>query len=88
MKKVDVLFKETEVVIGDQQDHRISLQNRISGTLETLETGKLLSCLTIGTAAGKIRATISTDAVLDLKLTPGDQLMAMVKLNEVLLSPL
>jgi molybdopterin-binding protein len=87
-KLVDVLFKETEVVIGDQSDHKVSLQNRMLGTLKTLEQGNLLSCLTIQSAAGQIRSTISTAAVLTLKLKPGMQIMAMVKLNEVMLSPL
>jgi len=87
-KKVDVLFKETEVVIGDHTDHKISVQNRMLGALETMEKGNLLSCLTIRTKAGTIRSTISTAAVLALKLKPGMNIMAMVKLNEVMLSPL
>ena len=87
-RKVAVLFKETEVVIGDHSDHKVSLQNRMPGTLETLEQGQLLSCLTIKTAAGTIRSTISTAAVLSLKLKPGMQIRAMVKLNEVMLLPL
>lgn len=87
-KKVAVLFKETEVVIGDHSDHKVSLQNRMVGTLETLEKGQLLSCLMIQTDAGQIGSTISTAAVLSLKLKPGMKIMAMVKLNEVMLSPL
>ncbi len=87
-KKVAILFKETEVVIGNHSDHKVSLQNRILGSLESLEQGQLLSCLTIRTAAGNVRSTISTAAVLALKLKPGMQIMAMVKLNEVMLSPL
>ncbi len=87
-KKVAILFKETEVVIGDHSDHKVSLQNRMLGTLESLEQGQLLSCLTIRTAAGNVRSTISTAAVLALKLKPGMQIMAMVKLNEIMLSPL
>jgi molybdopterin-binding protein len=87
-KKVAILFKETEVVIGDHSDHKVSLQNRMPGTIESLEQGELLSCLTLQTAAGIIRSTISTAAVLSLKLKPGMQIMAMVKLNEVMLSPL
>lgn len=87
-KKVALLFKETEVVIGNYSDHKVSLQNRMLGTLESLERGQLLSCLTVRTAAGNIRSTISTAAVLALNLKPGMQIMAMVKLNEVMLSPL
>ncbi|NNJ90013.1 MAG: TOBE domain-containing protein [Eudoraea sp.] len=86
--KVAILFKETEVVIGDHNDHKISLQNRMLGILKTIEQGHLLSSLTVETAVGNIRSTISTAAVLALKLEPGSKIMAMVKLNEVMLSPL
>jgi molybdopterin-binding protein len=86
--KVAVLFKETEVVIGDQSDHKVSLQNRMPGTLELLEQGQLLSCLSVRTPAGTVRSTISTAAVAALKLKPGMQITAMVKLNEVMLLPL
>ncbi len=87
-KEIAVLFKETEVVIGDHSDHKVSIQNRMLGTLESIEQGQLLSSLTIRSAAGNIRSTISTAAVLALKLKPGMPIMAMVKLNEVMLSPL
>ncbi|WP_297761387.1 TOBE domain-containing protein [uncultured Muriicola sp.] len=87
-KNVAILFKETEVVIGNHSDHKVSLQNKMLGPLKSLEQGQLLSCLTIQTEAGQIRSTISTAAVLALKLKPGMRIMAMVKLNEVMLSPL
>jgi molybdopterin-binding protein len=88
MKKVDILFKETEVVIGNVIDPQISIQNMVAGTLESIEQGNLLSCVGIQTPVGKIRATISTAAVLTLKLEIGAKVFAMVKLNEVMLSPL
>ncbi|MGB5648352.1 MAG: TOBE domain-containing protein [Muriicola sp.] len=87
-RKVALLFKETEVVIGNLIEPHISIQNKIEGTVESIEQGKLLSCLSIRTAVGEIRSTISKAAVLSLKLEIGTKVLAMVKLNEVMLSPL
>ncbi|MGB5377000.1 TOBE domain-containing protein [Muriicola sp.] len=86
--KVALLFKETEVVIGNLIEPHISIQNKIEGRVESIEQGKLLSCLSIQTAVGEIRSTISKAAVLSLKLEIGTKVFAMVKLNEVMLSPL
>ena len=87
-RKVALLFKETEVVIGNLIEPNISIQNKIEGTVESIEQGELLSCLSMQTKIGEIRSTISTAAVLSLKLEIGAKVFAMVKLNEVMLSPL
>jgi molybdopterin-binding protein len=84
---VHVLFKETEVVIGSTKNHEISLQNRIPGTINHIEQGLLLSKLEIQTKVGIIRSIISTAAVLQLGLKKGKEVIAMIKLNELMLSP-
>ena len=84
---VHVLFKETEVVLGSTKNHEISLQNRIPGTINHIEQGLLLSKLEIQTKVGIIRSIISTAAVLQLGLKKGKEVIAMIKLNELMLSP-
>lgn len=83
---INVLFKETEVVIGKDTDHAISLQNRIPCTIENIEKGKLLSKLTLKCHDEKILSVISTHAVEQLSLKNGDRVVAMVKTNEIMLS--
>lgn len=83
---VQVIFKETEVIIGKGNNHQISLQNKIKGTIETIESGELLCKVSLETEVGKIVSVITTNAVNQLQLKTGDEVTAMVKTNEVMLS--
>jgi len=84
---VAVLFKETEVVLGTDTDHEISLQNSISGSVNKVDQGQLLSTLEINTNMGIIRSTISTGSLLKLGFKKGSAVRAMIKLNEIMLAP-
>ena len=84
---VELLFKETEVVIAKPGPLDISLQNRIPATIFSLAKGELLSSLVLSSELGKLESIISTAAVMQLKLEPGSAVQAMVKLNEMMLSP-
>ena len=84
---VNVLFKETEVVIGKGATDHISLQNKIRGELMDLENGVLLSKLFIKADVGTITAMITTKAVKQLNLINGETVTAMIKTNEIMLSP-
>jgi molybdopterin-binding protein len=83
---VSVIFKETEVIIGKGNNHHISLQNKIMGTIESIESGDLLSKVILTTEVGKIVSVITTNAVSQLQLEIGAEVTAMVKTNEVMLS--
>ena len=84
---VQVLFKETEVLIGkDLKPGSISLQNKITCTIRKIEAGKLLSKLGLESALGGLVSIITTHAVEQLKLQPGDVVTAMVKTNEIMLA--
>ncbi|HEY8661558.1 MAG TPA: TOBE domain-containing protein [Hanamia sp.] len=84
--KINVIFKETEVVIGKGLEHFVSLQNRLTGNIIEIENGALLSKLTIDTPVGNIVAIITLDAVVQLKLQVGEIITAMIKTNEIMLS--
>lgn len=83
---VKVLFKETEVVIGKDIKHLISLQNQIRGKIKRVERGQLLSNIIINTPAGDISSIITTNAVDQLSLKEELTVCAMVKTNEIMLS--
>ena len=84
--EITLMFKETEVVIGTLEDHKISLQNRIAGRIIKIHSGRLLSRLDLETPVGQIGSIISTSAVNDLGLKVNTPVCAMVKLNEMMLS--
>jgi len=55
---INVLCKETEVVIGKGDLSGISLQNRIEGTIDRIELGKLISQIHMSTKVGQITSII------------------------------
>lgn len=83
---VDVLFKETEVIIGIGDNMQISLRNKMISTIISIEKGKLLAKLVLQTNSGEVISIITSNAVDNLNLKEGLQVMAMVKTNEILLS--
>jgi len=83
---VKVLFKETEVIVGKDMKHFISLQNRIRGVIMRIERGVLLCNIHIQTPAGDISSIITTNAVDELQLKEELSVWAMVKTNEIMLS--
>jgi molybdopterin-binding protein len=82
---IRVVFKETEVIIGKGKRHDISLQNKLEGTVAALESGVLLSRVTVETAVGAIVSVITSRAVQQLGLEVGSGVTAMIKTNEVML---
>jgi len=83
---ITVMFKETEVVIGKGELSHISLQNRINGTITTIEHGQLISQIHLNTSCGDITSIISSQAVKTLSLQKGDRVTALIKLNEIMLT--
>lgn len=83
---VQVLFKETEVVIGIGNFNNISLQNKFHGTITQLDKGEVLSTLAVSTTVGTIHSMITTNSVNQLNLSIATQVMVMVKSNEIMLS--
>ncbi|ELR73437.1 tobe domain protein [Fulvivirga imtechensis AK7] len=85
-RPVKLLFKETEVIIGVGNLSNISLQNRIAGTVSSIEKGSLISRLVINTRLGEIVSVITTRAVEQLNIDINAEVKAMIKTNEMMLS--
>ena len=83
---VNVLFKETEVIIGIGDNMQISLRNKMDSTISSIEKGKLLAKLVLRTSAGEVISIITSNAAENLNLKEGTKVMAMVKTNEILLA--
>ena len=84
--EISVVFKETEVVIGKEAP-KVSLQNRIEGTIISIQIESVLSKLSLNTAIGRLEAIITSNAVKQLQLEKGSLVNAMIKTNEVMLAP-
>lgn len=85
-ESIKVIFKETEVIIGKGINHQISLRNKLIGKIKKIELGDLLSKIIIETPAGDITSIITSNAVRNLEFNLGDEVTAMIKTNEMMLS--
>jgi len=85
-KTVDVLFKETELIISKNKTDLISLQNQFECTITTLNIGKLLSQISLDFMGLNLCSIITSHSVNKLNLVAGDKVTAMVKTNEIMVS--
>jgi molybdate transport system regulatory protein len=83
---VKMLFKENEVVIAKAFAGQISMQNRFNCTIRSIEKGRLLSKLILNYQQHTITSLITTNAIQQLNCVVGDEVIAMVKTNEISLS--
>jgi molybdate transport system regulatory protein len=84
---VRLLFKETEVIIAKQYPLLISVRNQVQCRVEKITTGKLLCEVTLGWPGPPIRSIITRAACEELDLKENDAVIALIKTNEVSLSP-
>jgi len=83
---IQVIFKETEVIIGIGSVEGISLRNKLFGEVISIASDNLLSKLVINTNVGEITSIITSNSVKRLKIEIGTKLTAMIKTNELMLS--
>ena len=85
-RTVNILFKETEVVIATGDVATISLQNRLKGKVTAIDRGRLISRVVMDTEIGTVVSVVTTAAVDQLVLQPGNLVTALIKTNEIILS--
>ena len=81
-----VMFKETEVSISKPVKTSSSLQNKLPCTVTNVNKGKLLATVELQHPIGKVVSVITARAVKQLDIKVGDEVVAMIKTNEIMLS--
>lgn len=82
---VTLLFKETEVALAKELSGLISMRNRFSVTVQSIEQGDILSAIQLDYAGHALTSIITTRAVARLQLAAEDKVEALVKANEIAL---
>jgi molybdate transport system regulatory protein len=85
-KQVSLLFKETEVSLAKNLTGLISLRNRLKVTVNHIARGEILSAITLDYQDQSLVSVITTRGMDRLQLAVGDQVEALIKANEVVLS--
>ena len=79
---LNILFKETEVIIAAGEIGQLSLNNRFKGTITAMEKGDIFTSLSIDFGTG-ITSVITTKSVNRRGLAVGKEVTALVKANEI-----
>lgn len=81
-QKVNILFKETEVMIASK-DSKISARNAFLSKILSIQNGEILSAVKFDFFGENIDCVVTKNAVLDLKCGINDEFIWFVKSNEI-----
>ncbi|MFJ9687798.1 molybdopterin-binding protein [Streptomyces bacillaris] len=84
--EVRTLVKSTEVSLATGPLQGISIRNQIAGRVTDISTGKAMASVKIDVEGGALTAAITKDAVDELGLAVGSEVVALIKSTEVSLA--
>ncbi len=74
--------KETNVLLA-QKGALTTVQNTITGTVQTLEQGIVLSKVTVATSIGVVTTVIASSAITSLALTVGIDIDVLMPMHQI-----
>ena len=83
---INLLFKETEVVLAKNLTTPLSIPNRFKGKITHINEDKLLTQITINYQQTSIISMIITTAYKNLNIKTGDEIDWLIESNEIILS--
>lgn len=81
-----VLMKSTEVSLATHEAEGLSIRNRLPGAVTRLTLGEVMAAVRIAMGDAELTAVITREAVEDLGLFVGSDVIALVKSTEVALA--
>ncbi|MFD5638403.1 molybdopterin-binding protein [Streptomyces sp. NPDC127077] len=83
---VRALVKSTEVSLATGPIDGLSIRNQLPGTVTDVTSGGAMARVKVRIAGGELTSAITKDAVADLGLAEGSEVVALIKSTEVSLS--
>lgn len=80
---VQTLVKATEVSLATGPVEGLSIRNQPAGTVREVATGAAMASVKVAVDGGELTSAITADAVTDLGLAAGSQVVALIKSTEV-----
>jgi molybdate transport system regulatory protein len=85
--RVIAFFKASHVLVATGWAIPISARNRLEGVIETVKHGVVNAEVRVRLSSGdRVSATVTEDAVSNLALEPGMNVVAIVKASDVMLA--
>lgn len=85
--EITILFKETEVAISKGMPGAISIRNIFTCRISGIDVGEILSDIELDCKGTSVHSIITTKSVKKLDLHVGDEVVGLVKSNEIMLKP-
>ncbi|MET7983815.1 TOBE domain-containing protein [Streptomyces sp. NPDC005281] len=82
---VRALVKSTEVSLATGQVDGLSIRNQLPGTVTDVTSGGAMARVKVRVAGTELTSAITRDAVSELGLAPGSEVVALIKSTEVAL---
>ncbi|GAA1851631.1 TOBE domain-containing protein [Asanoa iriomotensis] len=83
-QQVTMLVKSTDVALATGAVGDLSIRNQLPGRITSLTGGAAMTTLKVAVdGGGALTAVVTNDAVNDLDLSEGDEVLALVKATEV-----
>lgn len=83
---VRALIKSTEVSLATGPVDGLSIRNQLPGTVTDVASGGAMARVKVRVAGGELTSAITGDAVSDLGLAAGSEVVALIKSTEVSLA--
>lgn len=83
---VRALIKSTEVSLATGPVDGLSIRNQLPGTVTDVASGGAMARVKVQVAGGELTSAITGDAVSDLGLVAGSEVVALIKSTEVSLA--
>ena len=83
---VRALVKSTEVSLATGPVDGLSIRNRLPGTVTDVTSGGVMARVKVRIAGAELTSAITRDAVSELGLSEGSEVVALIKSTEVSLS--
>jgi molybdate transport system regulatory protein len=83
---VHAVVKATEVSLATAAVTGVSIRNQLPGTVTEVVTGAAMATVKLTVAGGELTAAITRDAVTELGLAAGSEVVALIKSTEVALA--
>lgn len=85
-QKINLLFKETEVIISKNLTPEISIQNQLKAEIIEIKPGKILSEILLKSAVGEIKSLLGSTLLQQMNFAESQEVLILVKANEIMLS--
>ncbi len=84
-QEIELLFKETEIIICTQSVEGIGIRNKIPATVVAIEKGQLMSLVQLQVKDAELVAVVTNSVLEDLGIEPDQQIHALIKSNEIMI---